>query len=73
MHQSHSPTEEPGTGIVTRLETQQCTITTHILESQGQALSAIDTAEHHSHSPAAEPGTSIVTRPKTQDLQPLTS
>ena len=39
-HHSHSPTEEPRTGIFNRLETQQGTMATHFLESQGQALSA---------------------------------
>ena len=37
---SHSQTEEPRTGIVSRLETQQGTTATHQLKSQGQAVSA---------------------------------
>jgi hypothetical protein len=39
-HHSHSLSGEPGTGIISRLETQQGTTATHFLESQGQALSA---------------------------------
>ena len=40
MNHSHSQAGEPRTGIVSRLGTQQSTIATHFLESQGQALSA---------------------------------
>ena len=40
MHHSHSQTGEPRTGIVSRLESQQGTAATHILESQEQALLA---------------------------------
>jgi hypothetical protein len=50
---SHSQTGEPRTGIVSRLETQQGTAATHILESQGQALSA-----GLKHSKAQQPLTS---------------
>jgi hypothetical protein len=39
-HHSHSQTGEPRTGIISRLELQQGTTTTHRLESQGQASSA---------------------------------
>ena len=46
---SYSLSEEPRTGIVSRLETQQGTIATHKLESQGQTLSAYNTARHYSH------------------------
>ncbi|KAI9452692.1 hypothetical protein BJY52DRAFT_1402580 [Lactarius psammicola] len=37
---SHSPTGEPRTGVVSRLETQRGTAVTHSLESRGQASSA---------------------------------
>ncbi|KAN0131047.1 hypothetical protein V8E53_011180 [Lactarius tabidus] len=47
-HHSHSPTGEPRTGIVSRLEAQQGTTATHILESQVQALSA---GQKHSKAP----------------------
>ena len=40
MHHSYSLSGEPRTGSFSRLETQQGTTATHILESQGQALSA---------------------------------
>jgi hypothetical protein len=36
-HHSHSPTGEPMTGMISRLELQQGTTATHFLESQGQA------------------------------------
>ncbi|KAI9447335.1 hypothetical protein BJY52DRAFT_1228307 [Lactarius psammicola] len=39
-HGSHSPTGEPRTGVVSRLETQRGTAATHFLESRGQASSA---------------------------------
>ena len=39
-HSSHSHTEEPRTGIISRPDTQQDTAASHILESQGQASSA---------------------------------
>jgi hypothetical protein len=47
---SHSPTGEPRTGIISRLEAQQGTTVTHFLESQGQALSA-----DQKHSKAPQP------------------
>ena len=37
MHHSHSHPEEPGTGMISKLELQQGTTATHFLESQGQA------------------------------------
>ena len=37
---SHSQPGEPRIGIVSRLDTQQGTAATHMLESQGQTLSA---------------------------------
>ncbi|KAH9054855.1 hypothetical protein EDB87DRAFT_1824953 [Lactarius vividus] len=40
-HGSHSHTGEPRTGVVSRLETQRATAATHILESRGQASSAV--------------------------------
>ena len=49
-HHSHSHAGEPRTGIVSRLKTQQATTATHILESQGQALSA-----GYNHSKAPQP------------------
>src|SRR6266404_1586920 len=39
-HRTHSPTEEPRTGVVSRVKIQLTTEPTHILESQGHALSA---------------------------------
>src|SRR6266404_3744042 len=39
-HGTHSPTGEPRTGIVSKVKIQLTTEPTHILESQGQALSA---------------------------------
>ncbi|KAH9051713.1 hypothetical protein EDB87DRAFT_1582210 [Lactarius vividus] len=39
-HVSYSPTGEPRTGVVSRLETQRATAATHFLESRGQASSA---------------------------------
>ena len=36
-HHSHSPPEEPRTGMISRLKLQQGTTATHLLESQGQA------------------------------------
>ncbi|KAH8979664.1 hypothetical protein EDB86DRAFT_3248286 [Lactarius hatsudake] len=39
-HGSHSPTGEPRTGVVSRLQTQRATAATHFLESRGQASSA---------------------------------
>jgi hypothetical protein len=39
-HHSHSQTGEPRTGIISRLQLQQGTTATHILECQGQASSA---------------------------------
>ena len=39
-HSSHSQTGEQKTGIISRLQTQQGTATTHRLESRGQASSA---------------------------------
>ena len=47
-HHSHSLPGEARTGIVSRLETQQGTAATHILESQEQALSA---GQKHSKAP----------------------
>jgi hypothetical protein len=38
-HLSHSPTEEPRTGIISKQDLQQDTTATHPLESQGQASS----------------------------------
>ena len=40
MHSSHSQAGKSSTGVVRRLKTQQGTAATHILESQGQGLSA---------------------------------
>src|SRR6266404_535037 len=39
-HGSHSPTGEPGTGVVSRVQIQLTTEATHFLESQGQVLGA---------------------------------
>ncbi len=39
-HRSHSLSEEPRTGVVSRVQIQLTTEATHILESQGQASSA---------------------------------
>src|SRR6266702_639627 len=39
-HRSHSPSREPRTAVVSRLETQRATVATHFLESQGQPSSA---------------------------------
>src|SRR6266702_618696 len=39
-HRNHSPTGEPRTVVVSRLETQRGTVATHFLESQGQPSSA---------------------------------
>ncbi|KAH9000679.1 hypothetical protein EDB86DRAFT_3242436 [Lactarius hatsudake] len=39
-HRSHSPTGEPGTGVVSRLEPQRGIAATHGLERRGQASSA---------------------------------
>src|SRR6266404_124558 len=39
-HGSHSPTGEPGTGVVSRVQIQLTTEATHFLESQGQASGA---------------------------------
>src|SRR6266404_5588071 len=39
-HESHSPTGEPRTGIVSRVQIQLTTEATHQLENQGQVLSA---------------------------------
>jgi len=39
-HRNHSPTGEPRTGIISRVEIQLTMEATHLLESQGQALSA---------------------------------
>ena len=50
MQHSHSQAGEPRTDIVSRLETQQCNTATHILEDQGQALSA---GYKHSKTPTA--------------------
>ena len=40
MHHSHSLPGEPKTGIISRLELEQCTTATHKLDSQGQTSSA---------------------------------
>ena len=52
-HHNHSLPEEPRTGIVSRLETQQGNAATHLLESQGWALLA-----GWKHSKAPQPLTS---------------
>jgi hypothetical protein len=39
-HPNHSPTEEPRTGIISKLQLQQSTTATHKLESQEQTPSA---------------------------------
>ena len=74
MHQSHSHTEGSRTGFVRRLEAQQGTTATHMLESQGEALSAgQNTIRHYRHSLPGEPRTGFVSRPEHKTLQLLTS
>jgi hypothetical protein len=48
-HRNHSQAGEPGTGIISRLETCRGTEATHILVSQGQESSA-GLKPHRSHS-----------------------
>jgi hypothetical protein len=66
---------EPRTDIVSRSETQQGTTVTHILESQGQALSqARNTARHHSHSQLESQGQALSAGQKhSKAPQPLTT
>ncbi len=46
MHDSHSQSGEPRTGVVSGLETQPRTAATHFLESRGQASSASSKRSH---------------------------
>ena len=66
-HSSHTPTREPRTGIVSKLETKQGTGATHSLESQGKALSTCwKQGMHYSHSLSGEPRIGIVSRLEAQ-------
>ena len=69
FNSSHSLSGEPRTYIVSRLETQQGTVATHILENQEQTLlaglkhsKAQQGTARHSHSLSGEPRTDIVSR-----------
>ena len=53
------------TGVISRLETQQGTIDTHILKSQGKTCQQLrNTARHHRNSHAGVPKTDIVSKLK---------
>ena len=58
---SHSPPEEPRTGMINRLELKQGNTVTHILESQEHQQARI-AARDHSHSQTGEPETGIINR-----------
>ena len=66
-HYSHSQTEEPRTGMISRLELKQGTTATHCLESQDRHdQQARIVAKNHRHSQTGEQRTDTVSKLELQ-------
>ena len=66
-HHNHSLPGEPRTGMISRLELQQGTTTTHFLERQDRHdQQGRIAAKHNSHSQTGEPRTGMISRLEMQ-------
>lgn len=72
-HSSHSQTEESGTGIVSRLDTQQVILATHRLKGKKKAsLASSNDQGLAGHSPTGQPKINVISRPETKQGMPTT-